>query len=59
MISACIFIIAYLLLGLEIVMKALKNMAGGHLFDENFLMSLATVGALATGSCDNCSVCDW
>ena len=49
MISACIFIIAYLLLGLEIVMKALKNMAGGHLFDENFLMAARS----------NCSVCDW
>ena len=49
MISACIFIIAYLLLGLEIVMKALKNMAGGHLFDENFLMAVATIAAFAIG----------
>ena len=49
MISACIFIIAYLLLGLEIVMKALKNMAGGHLFDENFLMAVATIAAFVIG----------
>lgn len=49
MISACIFIIAYLLLGLEIVIKALKNMAGGHLFDENFLMAVATIAAFVIG----------
>lgn len=30
-------------------MKALKNMAGGHLFDENFLMAVATIAAFVIG----------
>ena len=43
------FVIAYLILGGKIVLQAAKNLKKGHVFDENFLMSLATVGALATG----------
>lgn len=41
------FIAAYLILGGEIVLTALKNMTKGHVFDENFLMSIATIGAFA------------
>ncbi len=40
-------IIAYLLLGRKIVLTALKNLAKGHVFDENFLMTVATLGAFA------------
>lgn len=40
-------IIAYLLLGGKIVLTALKNIAKGHVFDENFLMTVATLGAFA------------
>lgn len=40
---------AYLILGGEVLLTALKNIAKGHVFDENFLMSLATLGAFAIG----------
>lgn len=40
-------IIAYLLLGGKIVLTALKNLAKGHVFDENFLMTVATLGAFS------------
>lgn len=43
--SKAVFVIAYLLLGLEIIKTALKNLTSGHVFDENFLMSVATIGA--------------
>ena len=43
----CIF--AYILLGREIVATAAKNMVKGHVFDENFLMSVATLGAFLIG----------
>lgn len=42
-------IIAYIVIGLDIVLKALKNMFKGKVFDENFLMSIATIGALFIG----------
>lgn len=44
-----LFIISYLLVGGEIVVRALKNIIKGQVFDENFLMSLATLGAFAIG----------
>lgn len=44
-----IFVAAYLLLGLGIVMTALKNLTKGHVFDENFLMAVATIAAFAIG----------
>ncbi|MGN0361179.1 MAG: heavy metal translocating P-type ATPase, partial [Hominisplanchenecus sp.] len=43
------FVLSYLILGGKILLKAVKNMAKGHIFDENFLMSIATVGAFAIG----------
>ncbi len=48
-VSGALFIAAYLVLGLEIIWNALKNLAGGHLFDENFLMSVATIAAFFIG----------
>lgn len=44
-----LFFISYLLVGGEVVLRALKNIAKGRVFDENFLMSVATVGAFAIG----------
>lgn len=44
-----IFLISYLLVGGEVVFRALKNISKGQVFDENFLMSIATIGAFAIG----------
>ncbi len=44
-----LFLISYLLVGGEVVLRAVKNIAKGQVFDENFLMSVATVGAFAIG----------
>ena len=44
-----IFIISYLIVGLDIVLKAIRNIFRGKVFDENFLMALATIGAFAIG----------
>lgn len=49
MAGTVIFVAAYLILGLEIVWKALKNLKNGRLFDENFLMSVATIAAFVIG----------
>lgn len=43
------FVIAYILLGRDILKSAAKNIWKGHIFDENFLMSLATLAAFAIG----------
>ena len=45
-----IFLISYLLIGGEVVLRALKNISKGQVFDENFLMSVATIGAFAIGN---------
>ncbi len=47
--STVLFVAAYMILGLGIVWTALKNLAKGHVFDENFLMSAATIAAFAIG----------
>lgn len=44
-----IFLISYLLVGGDVVLRAAKNIAKGQVFDENFLMSVATIGAFAIG----------
>lgn len=48
-VSLTIFLIAYLIAGGDIVRKALLGIKNGQVFDENFLMSLATVGAFFVG----------
>jgi len=45
-----LYLISYLLVGGDIVWSAVKNIVKGRLFDEFFLMSLATVGAFAVGA---------
>ncbi|MCD8011463.1 MAG: cadmium-translocating P-type ATPase [Lachnospiraceae bacterium] len=42
-----IFLIGYLILGGEVLLTAFRNLTRGQVFDENFLMSIATLGALA------------
>ena len=42
-------IAAYLLVGYEVILDALKNILHGEVFDENFLMTIATFGAFALG----------
>ena len=44
-----IFLTAYLIAGGEILWKAVKNILRGEIFDENFLMGVATLGAMAIG----------
>ncbi len=44
-----VFLIPYFLIGWDILWKAIRNIAHGQVFDENFLMAIATVGALAIG----------
>ena len=44
-----LFGISYLLVGGDVVWRALKNITRGQVFDENFLMSVATFGAFAIG----------
>lgn len=43
------FLVPYAVIGWDIVWKALRNIAHGQVFDENFLMTIATVGAFCTG----------
>lgn len=44
-----LFLIPYALVGWDVLWKALRNIKNGQVFDENFLMSVATVGAMAMG----------
>ena len=53
LIKTIIEIIAFILVGYPIVFRALKNMVKGNFFDENFLMSLASIGAFIIGICEN------
>ena len=44
-----LFLVAYLIVGFEVLKEAVENIVHGEIFDENFLMSVATVGAIAIG----------
>ena len=44
-----LYLPAYLIVGYDVLWSALRNILRGQVFDENFLMALATVGALAIG----------
>ncbi len=48
-ISNIIYFLAYLVVGFDIVKKATRNILRGKVFDENFLMTIATLGAFAIG----------
>ena len=45
-ISIILFSISYLVIGYDILLKAIKNIKRGKVFDENFLMAVATIGAI-------------
>jgi Cd2+/Zn2+-exporting ATPase len=42
------YLIPYLIIGWDVLLSALKNILRGQVFDENFLMAIATIGAMAT-----------
>ncbi|MDE6141295.1 MAG: cadmium-translocating P-type ATPase, partial [Bacilli bacterium] len=44
-----IYVIAYIIVGYDIVLKAVRNIFKGKVFDENFLMTVATIGAFCIG----------
>lgn len=46
-INTCLYVTSYLLAGYEVLFKSIKNIFRGEIFDENFLMSIATIGAFA------------
>ncbi len=48
-INNTIYIISYVIVGTEIVRKAIRNIIRGKVFDENFLMTVATIGAFGVG----------
>ena len=45
----CAFLIPYLLIGWDVLFRAARNILHGQIFDENFLMALATIGAFFLG----------
>ena len=47
--SLIVFIVSYILVGGDVLYKALRNIKTGRIFDENFLMTVATVGAILIG----------
>ena len=46
-----VYLLAYFIVGSEVLLRAVKNILRGQVFDENFLMSIATVGAFCIGEC--------
>ena len=48
-IKDALFIISYLIVGFSILKKAIRNIFRGKVFDENFLMAVATIGAFGVG----------
>ena len=44
-----LYVTAYIIIGYDIVLKALRNVFKGKVFDENFLMTVATIGAFCIG----------
>ena len=44
-----VYLLAYLIVGGEVLTRAAKNIARGQMFDENFLMTIATIGAFCIG----------
>ena len=49
LLSFILFGISYLIIGREVILNAIKNILRGEIFDENFLMSIATIGAFLVG----------
>lgn len=49
MIRFAIYFVSYLVVGGDVLLKAIRNIGNGQIFDENFLMSIATIGAFLIG----------
>ena len=49
---AVLFVLSYITVGYDVLLRAARNIVRGRVFDENFLMSLATVGAFCIGEYD-------
>lgn len=49
MVKPLAFLVPYVLIGWDVLWKSLRNIKNGQIFDENFLMSVATIGAMALG----------
>ena len=47
--SLALFLVPYFIVGYDVIIEAAENILRGNLFDENFLMAIATVGALCIG----------
>ena len=47
--SIILFVIAYIMIGYDIILKAIKHLFGKDMFDENLIMTIATIGAMAIG----------
>ena len=48
-ISTVLYILSYIVIGKNVILKAFRNIKNGEVFDENFLMSVATLGAMIIG----------
>lgn len=48
-IKLIVFLVAYLIVGRDVLKRAIKNILAGQVFDENFLMTIATIGAFFVG----------
>ena len=48
-VQLCLYVLAYGVLGYDVVLGAVKNIVKGHVFDENFLMSISSMGAFFIG----------
>lgn len=47
--SLALLLVSYAVIGWDVLYRALRNIKNGQVFDENFLMAIATIGAIATG----------
>lgn len=49
LLKLCLYLVPYFVIGYAVLKKAVRNIRNGQVFDENFLMAIATVGAFAVG----------
>lgn len=57
-IKICLYMGVYLIIGYDVIIKALKGIFKGKIFDENFLMTVATVGAFCLSIYENSGECN-
>lgn len=48
-VTLSVLVLSYIILGADVVLRAIKNITKGRVFDENFLMTVSTIGAFAIG----------